>query len=73
MTTRRWIDIYKPSVSRDAIGVIFGLWLIASARMLGLAEWPAAATNGVVVGLLAIGYALWALRIDRRGPGTRYA
>jgi hypothetical protein len=71
--------MYKPSISGDAIGVIFGIWLIASPWILGLAELPAARTNGVIVGLLVIGYALWAMRVDAtrsaamRGLGTSYA
>lgn len=73
MVTLAVFAMYKPSVSGDAIGVIFGMWLVTSAWMLGFAEWPAAATNGVIVGLLVIGYALWAMRIDTRGLRARYA
>lgn len=73
MVTLATFAMYKPSVPGDAIGVIFGIWLVASAWMLGFAEWSAAATNGVIVGLLVIGYALWAMRIDTRGLRPRYA
>ena len=56
--------LYKPAVSGDAVGVMFGAWLIASPWMLGFAGASAAATNAVTLGLLVIGYALWAMRID---------
>jgi len=68
MVTLTAFGMYKPSVRGDAIGVVLGIWLIASPWLLGFAELPAAATNAVVFGLLLILYALWALRIDVRPP-----
>ncbi|WP_198683453.1 SPW repeat domain-containing protein [Peristeroidobacter agariperforans] len=57
--------MYKPSLSADAIGVGLGLWLVVSPWLLGFAaELPGAAINGVIVGLLVICYAFWAMRID---------
>jgi hypothetical protein len=56
--------MYKPAVWGDAVGVLFGTWLIASPWMLGFANASTGATNTVIVGLLVIGYALWAMRID---------
>jgi len=72
--------MYKPSVSADAFGVLLGIWLIASPWVLGFVELPAAATeaalpaaatNAVVVGVLVIGYALWAMRIDGSAARTK--
>lgn len=71
--------MYKPSVLGDSLALIVGIWLIASPWLLGFAESSAALANGVIVGLLVIGYALWAMRIDVassaavRGLHTRYA
>ena len=72
--------MYKPSVSADALGVLLGVWLIASPWVLGFVELPAttteavlpaAATNAVLVGVLVIGYALWAMRIDGNAARTK--
>jgi SPW repeat len=72
MVTLTAFAMYKPSVRGDAIGVILGLWLIASPWMLGFAQLPAATTNAVIIGLLVIAYALWAMRIDVRPPVLSY-
>lgn len=65
--------IYKPAIWGDAAGVLFGAWLIASPWMLGFASASAAAANAVIIGLLVIGYALWAMRIDIiSGDGAAY-
>lgn len=60
--------MYKPTVLGDAIGVILGAWLIASAWIFGFDAWAAAPSNNVIIGLLVIGYALWAMRIDTATP-----
>lgn len=64
IVTVAFLAMYKPAVWRDAVGVMFGAWLIASPWVLGFVGASAAATNAVIIGLLAIGYALWAMRID---------
>ena len=56
--------MYKPAIWGDVVGIVFGMWLIASPWMLDLSSPSPAATNVVIVGLLVIGYALWAMRID---------
>lgn len=59
-------SMYKPGVAADALGIVIGIWLVASPWIFGLRDLSSAATNAVIVGLLVIGYALWALRIDTR-------
>jgi len=65
--------MYKPAVWGDAIGIMAGAWLLASPWMLGFAAAPAAAMNAVIIGVLVICYALWAMRIDITfGDGAAY-
>lgn len=65
--------MYKPAVWGDAAGILLGAWLLASPWMLGFAGAPAAAMNAVVIGVLVICYALWAMRIDITfGDGAAY-
>ena len=59
-------SMYRASVGADALGIIIGIWLVASPWILRLRDQPSAATNAVIMGLLVIGYALWALLIDTR-------
>lgn len=59
-------SMYKPSVRADALGVMVGIWLMVSPWMLGLSHLSSAAMNAIIMGLLVVGYALWALRIDTR-------
>jgi hypothetical protein len=56
--------MYKPAIWGDTIGVILGAWLLASPWVLGFAGAPGAAMNAVIIGVLVMGYALWAMRID---------
>ena len=55
--------IYKPAIWGDVAGIVFGMWLIASPWMLQLSS-LSTDTSAVIVGLLVMGYALWAMRID---------
>jgi len=65
--------MYKPAVWGDTIGILLGAWLLASPWMLGLAAAPAVAMNAVIIGVLVICYALWAMRIDITfGDGAAY-
>lgn len=64
IVTVAFFAMYKPAVWCGAVGAMLGAWLIASPWMLGFAGASAAATNAVIIGLLVIGYALWAMRID---------
>ena len=63
IVTLAFCAMYKPTVWGDAVGVMFGAALIASPWMFGFADVSAAASNAVILGLLVIGYALWAMRI----------
>ena len=56
--------MYKHAVWGDALGVMFGTWLIASPWVLGFAGASVAAANVVIVGVLVVGYAIWAMRIN---------
>lgn len=57
-------SMYKPAVWADAVGVMFGMGLIASPWVLGFTHLSAAAMHAVIVGLLVVGYAFWAMLID---------
>jgi hypothetical protein len=66
--------MFKPAVWGDAVGVVLGTWLIASPWILGFGSVSAAAANTVIIGLLVISYALWAMRIDiTSGDRAAYA
>lgn len=68
-----FFGMYKPAVWGDTIGILLGAWLLASPWMLGLVAAPAVAINAVIIGVLVICYALWAMRIDLTfGGGTAY-
>lgn len=54
----------KPAVWVESIGAVLGVWLIASPWILKITDLSSAAANVVIVGLLVIGYAIWAFRID---------
>jgi hypothetical protein len=64
IVTLAFFAMYKPAVRGDTVGIILGAWLMASPWLLGFNSSPAAATNAVVIGVLVIAYALWAMRID---------
>lgn len=63
--------MYKPALWSYAIGIPLGAWLIASPLMLGFAGISFETANAVIIGLLVMGYALLAMRIDTIfGDGT---
>lgn len=52
----------KSEVWRDAVAVMLGAWLVAS-WTLGLASAAGAAANAVIIGLLVVVHAHWAMHI----------
>ena len=48
----------------DALGVMVGVWLVLSSWVIGFNNSSSAATNALIVGILVIAYALWAMRLD---------
>lgn len=64
IVTLAGFSMYRPAVWADAVGVMFGMWLIASPWMLGFANLSATAMNAVIVGVLVVAYAFWAMLID---------
>ena len=64
-------SMYKPAVWAESVGAVLGVWLIASPWILEFTHLSSAAANAVIVGLLVIGYALWAFRIDTTPSRTR--
>lgn len=64
IVTVAFFAMYKSAVWGDAVGVMLGAWLIASPWLLGFASASASAANAVIIGMLVICYALWAMRID---------
>ena len=59
-------SIRKPAAWVESVGAVLGVWLIASPWILEITRSSSAAANVVIVGLLVIGYAIWAFRIDTR-------
>jgi hypothetical protein len=57
-------SMHKPAVWLQPVGAVLGLWLIASPWILEITRASSAAANAVIVGLVVIGYAIWAFRID---------
>jgi hypothetical protein len=57
-------SIHKPAVWLESVGAVLGVWLIASPWILEITRASSAAANAVIVGLLVVGYAIWAFRID---------
>lgn len=54
----------KPAVWLESVGAVLGVWLIVSPWILEITRASSAAANAVIVGLLVVGYAIWAFRID---------
>jgi len=63
IVTLAFVAMYKPALWSDALGLMLGAWLMASTWLFGFDG--AVAANAVIMGLLVMGYALWAIRIDR--------
>lgn len=57
-------SMHKPAVWLESVGAVLGVWLIASPWILAITRASSAAANAVIVGLLVVGYAIWAFRID---------
>lgn len=64
LVTFAFFAMHKSAVWRDAVGLTLGAWLIASPWILGFASAPSAAANAVILGILVVGYAIWAMRVD---------
>lgn len=62
IVTLGFVAMYKPAIWRDTLGILLGAWLIASPWMLGFGS--AVAANAVIVGVLVVSYALWAMGMD---------
>ena len=58
------LSMHKPAVWVESVGAALGVWLLASPWILEITRSSSTAANGVIVGLLVIGYAIWAFRID---------
>jgi hypothetical protein len=54
--------MYKVTLWGDAIALLLGAWLTASPWLLGFGG--AARANAAIIGMLVVGYALWAMNLD---------
>lgn len=71
IVTLALFSMFKPAVWGAVVGALLGTWLIASPWLLEFANVSTATLNAVIVGMLVVGYALWAMRIDATfGDGT---
>ncbi|MEW5710290.1 MAG: SPW repeat protein [Pseudomonadota bacterium] len=55
------VCLYTPKVWEEWLNVAFGVWLIISPWVVGFSTFAAATYNAVAVGILVIGFTLWAM------------
>ena len=60
------IAAYVPQAWEEIVNTLIGTWLVVSPFVLGYAAGAAIALHTVVVGLLAIAFAVWAMFSDQR-------
>jgi hypothetical protein len=58
------IAVSMPQAWEEVINVLLGIWMVISSWVLGVANRPAE-TNAVIVGLLVILFAAWAMAMSR--------
>ena len=58
------VAVYMPKVWEELINIVCGVWLVISPCALGFASNRSVAANAMVVGLLSIGFAVWAMLKD---------
>lgn len=68
------IAVSTPQIWEEVINILLGIWMIISTWVVGFTT-RAAETNAVIVGILLIIFAIWAMIIDRdwRRQGTTTA
>ncbi len=65
------IGVLLPKVWEEVINIILGVWMVVSAWVLGFGSVRSAESNAVIVGLLVIIFATWALMLNRQTVGHR--
>ncbi len=58
------IAVSMPRAWEEVINILLGIWMVISSWVIGVA-YRAAGTNAVIVGLLVILFAAWAIAMSR--------
>jgi peptidoglycan/LPS O-acetylase OafA/YrhL len=58
------VAVYMPKVWEELINTVCGLWLVISPYALGFASTTTVAVHTMVVGVLTVGFAVWAMLKD---------
>ena len=58
------IAVSMPQAWEEVINILLGIWMVISSWVIGFAS-RAAETNAVIVGLLVILFAAWAMAMNR--------
>ena len=58
------IAVSMPQAWEEVINILLGIWMVISSWVIGVAN-RAAETNAVIVGLLVILFAAWAMAMSR--------
>jgi hypothetical protein len=58
------LAVSMPQASEEVINILLGVWMVVSSWVIGVAN-RAAETNAVIVGLLVILFAAWAMALNR--------
>jgi hypothetical protein len=58
------IAVSMPQAWEEVINILLGIWIVISSWVIGVAS-RAAETNAVIVGLLVILFAAWAMAMNR--------
>lgn len=62
------IAVSMPQMWEEVINVLIGIWMIISPWVLGFTGTRSAEANAVIVGIVAIVLAAWAMTLARREP-----
>ena len=64
--------VYMPRAWEEGINVLLGLWMIAAPWVLKFASYKDAAMNAVIVGVLVVILAAWAMARDKNFEKWRH-
>jgi len=65
------IAVSMPQLWEEIINIVLGMWMVVSAWVIGFGSVRSAETNAVIVGVLVIVFAAWALALSRQTVGEQ--
>jgi hypothetical protein len=62
------IAVSMPQMWEEVINILIGIWMVISPWVVGFSATRSAETNAVIVGIVAIVLAAWAMALARQAP-----